>query len=184
MSARVFDPTRLDVEKFAAEGAAIDGRWPLRLFDRVCESAPVESQPTDADEVSWHARGERLSSRGGQPETWLHVGASATVMLVCQRCLAPVPVALAVERRLRFVHGEDAAAELDAESEDDVLAMMRALDLRELIEDELLLAMPLVPMHAECPEPLPAVRNDEVQTDEQPHPFAMLAGLKRTGPIN
>ena len=58
---------------------------------------------------------------------------------------------LHIEKALRFVHGEDAAAELDADSDDDVLASSRSLDLRALIEDELLLALPLVPRHEACP---------------------------------
>jgi uncharacterized protein len=36
-----------------------------------------------------------------------------------------------------------------------VLALEPALDLKELVEDELLLALPLVPRHEVCPEPLP-----------------------------
>ncbi len=51
--------------------------------------------------------------------------------------------------------GEEAAAALDAESDDDVLALESSLDLHALVEDELLLALPLVPRHDECPEPLP-----------------------------
>ena len=62
-------------------------------------------------------------------------------------------------------------------------ALTRALDLRELIEDELLLAMPLVPRHEVCPEPLP-VRTDEDMPDDAPNPFAALAALKRPGPLN
>mgnify|MGYP003353005379 CR=1 FL=1 len=74
---------------------------------------------------------------------------------------------------------EQQAAELDAELEDDVLSLERSIDLRELVEDELLLALPLVPRHAECPEPLP-LPDDEAPADvpEQPRPFAALAALK------
>ena len=56
-----------------------------------------------------------------------------------------------VERRIRFVDGEDAGGALDADSDDDVLALTPALDLHELVEDELLLALPLVPRHEVCP---------------------------------
>ena len=47
---------------------------------------------------------------------------------------------LRVDRRFFFVAGEDAAASLDAESDDDVLTLEPALDLKSLVEDELLLA--------------------------------------------
>ena len=180
MSPRGFDPTCLDVEAFAVEGAELSGSWPLADFDRVGESAMADAAPGDADRVAWRARGRRVAGRGGEFSTWLDLDAEATISLQCQRCLAAVRVPLAVDRKFSFVSGEDAAAAIDASSEDDVLAMTRALDLRELIEDELLLAMPLVPRHAICPEPLPVTDDDPVE--ERPNPFAALAGWKRDGP--
>ena len=93
-------------------------------------------------------------------------------------------MALAIERSFLFVHGEDAAAQLDTDSEDDVLALTRALDLRELIEDELLLALPLVPRHEVCPTPLLAPADGEAPVDDKPNPFAALAALKRGQPPN
>jgi hypothetical protein len=58
--------------------------------------------------------------------------------------------------------------------------------LRELVEDELLLAMPLVPMHAQCPQPIPLAAGDRLgtaakaapQQAPREHPFAALAALK------
>jgi uncharacterized protein len=88
----------------------------------------------------------------------LHLRADSAVGLACQRCLQRMVVPLGIDRRLFFVAGEDAAASLDAESDDDVLALEAFLDLRSLIEDELLLALPLVPRHEVCPEPLPRSR--------------------------
>lgn len=183
MGARPFDPLRLDVEAFAAEGAALEGAWPLADFVRIAESIPSDAPRTGEEEVRWHARGERRALRGGAHQTWLQLEAGCAAWLQCQRCLGPVRVPLEVRRRFRFVPGEDAAAELDAASEDDVLASSRALDLRELIEDELLLAMPLVPLHEVCPEPLPVATGQEVG-EEKAQPFAALAGWKRSGPLN
>jgi uncharacterized protein len=85
-------------------------------------------------------------------------------------------VPLQVDRRLFFVEGEDAAAALDTDSEDDVLTLEPAIDLRALIEDELLLALPLVPRHEVCPEPLPLQGEEAAPAAE--HPFAALAALK------
>jgi uncharacterized protein len=85
-----------------------------------------------------------------------------------------------VDRRLRFVRDEAQAETLDAESEDDVLALPRWLDARELVEDEMLLALPLVPRHDRCPQPLPMsaeVSADEAVSD-RPNPFAVLQSLK------
>ena len=179
MTAREFDPFRLDVVAFAKEAGELDGRWPLAQFDRIAESAVAGTPVTDADEVSWGVRGEQRQLPGGDAQTWLHVKAATHVSLECQRCLRPVDVPLQIARNFLFVHGEDAAAQLDADSEDDVLAMTRALDVRELIEDELLLAMPIVPRHEVCPEPLVPAAEDEL-VDDKPNPFAALASLKRT----
>ena len=183
MTAREFDPFRLDVVAFAKEAGALEGRWPLAGFDRIADSAVPGAPVSDDYEVRWSVRGERRQLRGGDAQTWLHLEAATQVSLECQRCLKPVNVPLQMSRQFLFVHGEDAAAQLDADSEDDVLAVTRALDLRELIEDELLLAMPIVPRHEVCPEPLRAPVDDE-PLDEKPNPFAALARLKRPGPAS
>ena len=181
MTAREFNPSHLDVEVFAAEAAELTGRWPVSRLHRVAES--LAAAPTGDDLVEWSARGERRAARGGAFQTWLHIRAASHLALECQRCLKPVLVAIEVERNYLFVQGEELAAQLDAETEDDVLAMPRALDLPALVEDELLLAMPLVPRHAVCAEPLP-VPIDEEPAGGAPHPFAALAALKRAGPLN
>jgi uncharacterized protein len=183
MRSRAFDPFRLDVAAFAAEGAELGGAWPLSTLERVSESAAPESPPAADDVANWRVRGEQTTAPGGGVEAWLHLDASAALDVTCQRCLQPVHVPLDVHRRILFVPGgEDAAAALDAEREEDVLPLTRALDLRELIEDELLLALPLVPVHALCPAPLAAPSSDENDA-AAPNPFAVLAGLKRGGRV-
>jgi len=179
MAARPFDPARLDVAAFAAEGASLEGRWPARELERFCDTAAPEAPPDAGDEVVWRVQGERANVAGGAPETWLRLDASAAIALTCQRCLGPVMVPIDVHRRILFVAGEDEAARLDAERDEDVLALTRALDLRALLEDELLLAEPLVPMHAVCPEPLPVAHEDEEPDGAAEHPFAALAALRR-----
>lgn len=182
MKPRNRDPLRLDVEALAKEGGLLAGRWPLVGFDRLGESAHAEARPTATDEVAWQVRGELRPVRAGLPEVWLHVAAQTRLQLECQRCLQPVAASLAVQRSFRFVADETTAAEIDAESEDDVLVLTRALNLHELVEDELILGLPLVPMHAECPQPLVAPAAEEAAAEERPNPFAALAALKRREP--
>jgi uncharacterized protein len=184
MSSRDFDPARLDVAAFATAAGELEGRWPLMQFRRLTAAATGDASALGSIVIEWRARGERRSVRGGESQVWLHVAAGTGLPLECQRCLEPVEVKIEAERSFLFVHGEDTAAQLDADTEDDVLALTRALDLRELIEDELLLALPLVPRHDACPKPLP-VRHDELEAaDPPPHPFSALATLKRDGPLN
>lgn len=173
--ARTLDPRRLDVLAAAAATADLSGRWPLVAFERL-----NNGQVQDGS-VAWSARFELRPARVGEPETWLRLEAQTSLPLECQRCLQPVSIQLAIDRSLRFVADEAAAAVLDAESEDDVLELPRHLDLLALVEDELLLALPLVPKHDRCPSPL-AMPAAEAQPEvEAPaHPFAALEALKRS----
>ena len=194
MAVREFDPFRLDVEAFAKAGASLEGRWPLAQLDRVAGSAFADPEaggdvPVVDGAIAWRVRGEWRTVRGGTDsdrQVWLHLEAQTELPLQCQRCLRPVHTRVQAERSFLFVRGEDAAEQLDADSEDDVLALTRALDLRELIEDELLLALPLVPRHEVCEAPLPMSFDDgEPQAVEAPpHPFAGLAALKRGSRLN
>jgi uncharacterized protein len=124
---------------------------------------------------------------GGTAEIRLQLQARATVWQTCQRCLEPVAETLDIDRSLRFVAGEDEAARLDEDSEEDVLALTRTLDLVSLVEDELILALPLVPRHEACPNPLEMPRSDTEpgrtvapgHAPAEEHPFAVLKALKQ-----
>lgn len=182
MKAREHDPRRLDVERFAAEGGRLAGEWPLAEMKRLCDSCHAAPGPDAPDRVRWSARGEQRRQAGQAAQAWLRLTLDAKVDLTCQRCLSAVAVALAVDRWFHFVEGEERAAALDAESEADVLASSRALDLRELAEDELLLALPLVARHVVCPQPLATpIGAGDPHGDPGPaeSPFAALASLKR-----
>jgi uncharacterized protein len=105
----------------------------------------------------------------------LRLHAGTVLNLVCQRCLQPMAVPLELDSKLRFVADEAQAEALDEHSEEDVLALTAALDLHELVEDELILALPLVPRHDHCPNAL-ATAAEPVA--EQAHPFAALAAWR------
>jgi uncharacterized protein len=182
-SPRDLDPHRLDVGAFAAASGELAGAWPADRLPRLLAATLAPQDGAPRSEITWRVSGERrvLPGAGSQPSLSLH--ADTEVTLECQRCLQPMRLPLHAERRFFFVDGEDAAEALDAESEDDVLALTPALDLADLIEDELLLALPLVPRHAHCPEPLArAFVEDDSAADPADHPFAALAALKG-GPL-
>jgi uncharacterized protein len=179
---RAVDPLRLDVAAFAKSGARLEGAWPLAELPRLASSGHEDAATESAAaQVVWQAQGEERARRGGAPDLWIHLEASATLSLVCQRCLGPVATTLDARRSFLFVEGEERAADLDAEMDDDVLALPRHLDLRALVEDELLLALPLVPRHAVCPQPLPHRNDDAPGEPARPNPFAALRTLRREG---
>lgn len=181
MTAREYNPRRLDVRALAQDAAELEGDWPLTGFDRLSESLAAGADRSGL--VSWHAHGFEVPVRGGAAQTWLALQARALVPLVCQRCLQVVDEPLVLERRFLFAADENAAAQLDGEIEDDVLVLTRELDLHGLVEDELLLDLPLVPRHEVCPQPLeaPAETPDPGVEQASPHPFAALAALRKRG---
>jgi len=69
----------------------------------------------------------------------------------------------------------------DDESEEDLLVMLPQFDLLTLLEDELLMALPLVPMHESCPvTPVFSARDPAVEAEQaKPNPFAVLSQLKK-----
>jgi uncharacterized protein len=176
--AKDFDPHRLDVRRFAEEGAELEASDGLRGFHRLV----AETEGGDlARPVHWRARGELRNPQHHQPQVWVHVDADATLPLVCQRCLAAVEVPLAVSRSFRFVADEATAAAQDDASEEDLLALSRSFDLVELVEDELLMELPVAPRHEVCPEPVKMSAVDpgfETAGAEKKNPFAVLGRLK------
>ncbi len=118
----------------------------------------------------------------GQPAVWMHLSAHVALPVGCQRCLGPVAVPLNVDRWFRFVADEATAEAEDDDCEEDVLAMEPRPDLLALIEGELLMEMPLVPMHETCPSSLPGASEADgggASVEPGPNPFASLAQLKK-----
>ncbi len=173
-----FVPERLDVAAFARAQAELRGEIPPSRLPRLLqECAP--GVPAEAP-VQWTATGEQRTAAGGPSQAWMRLEVSARVPLTCQRCLQPVVVSLSVDRWFRFVADEKTAMAEDDASDEDLLVISRRFDLPELIEDELLMAVPLVPLHEACPTVLPQpVDERTAEAPEKPHPFAVLAQLKR-----
>ncbi|MBA3771775.1 MAG: DUF177 domain-containing protein [Ramlibacter sp.] len=175
---REFAARRLDAKGFAEDAGAISGQVPAQDFERLM----TETQGRGAaSPVTWSAAGELRNPRHVHPEIWLHMTVDAVLPLTCQRCLAPVDVAVVVKRSFRFVPDEDMAAAQDEQSEEDVLALSRSFDLVELVEDELLMELPLAPRHEICPEPVQLAAADAEFEDPaagRENPFALLGKLR------
>jgi len=168
----------LDIKAFAKAASTLSGRDALEKFERLRE----ESHALGTDHwVEWRAEGELREDLAGREDVWLHLSANVTLSQTCQRCLGPAEILVALERSFRFVATEEVAEEQDDEAEEDVLVMSREFDLAALIEDELLMAMPLVPLHEVCPTEVKLSAEDpdfEAPSGQKPNPFAVLAKLK------
>lgn len=177
---QAFHPRRLDLTAFARAGATVSGGEPLSGWPRLID----ETRGEGADRpLQWTARGEWRQPAGAAPQVWLHLQAEVALPLVCQRCMGAVDWPVRVDRSFRFVEGEDAAAAEDEDAEEDVLALSPVFDLAQLVEDEIVMELPLVPRHEVCPVPVRMAAADPdfdtALATKEPHPFAALAALKQ-----
>ncbi len=176
-----FNPQHVHVTAFAQSNGRFAAEERLAHFDRLIE----ETQGLGGEGwVSYTVQAEMRVDAAGANEPWLHLAGQVTLPLICQRCLGPVDIDVAFERDFRFVASEELAAIEDEESEEDVLALSRDFNLLELLEDELLMAMPSAPTHDVCPVSVKFQAADsdfDAQTAQKPNPFAVLAALKKSG---
>lgn len=132
----------IDGFEFASAGATQQGVLPLSAFERLRDA--LASQ---AGEVAYELKGERDAR--GRPSLRLRV--HGTLQLRCQRCLAPLAFEVSADELLVLAATQ---AEIDAdpgdvESPDRVLAA-KEMAVADLVEDELILALPYAPRHEHC----------------------------------
>jgi uncharacterized protein len=145
--------------EFARAGATRSGVLHLAQLPRLAEAGCRSA------ELRYALRGG--ASAQGKPV--LVVEAAGTLELECQRCLEALRVPIEVSTELELAESQQA---IDAADDDvDRVLATRSMPVVELVEDEVLLALPMVPMHGRC---APAARNAGA---ERPSPFAGLAGL-------
>jgi uncharacterized protein len=179
-------PIRLDVIDFTETASSQSGLESAANYPRL--AAELAPQPVDTPEgtgesasVAWQLDGERRTGADGSSVPWLHVRAEAEVSLVCQRCLTPVSSSLNVDRWFRFAADEATAEAEDELADEDVLVVARDFDVHGLIEDELLMEIPITPRHDVCPVEvcLSAVDAGYEEGENEPvNPFAVLGKLK------
>ncbi|HWV17617.1 MAG TPA: YceD family protein [Rhodocyclaceae bacterium] len=159
----------VDTLEFAREGRSVSGTVPLSALPRLSEWIG-EGSATLACEL----QGRREDGRN-----WLSLSLRGEFDLICQRCLGAMPFVLETDAELQVIAPgepwpdealEDGAISLGA----DAIAADTAQAVTDLIEEEVLLALPSAPKHEEGCEP-PA-RSDDKRAAS---PFAVLATLKK-----
>jgi uncharacterized protein len=99
------------------------------------------------------------------------------VFLTCQASLEAFRHEVSVSDRLVLVDSEEELPSIEEESEsEDYVVADEPLDIRDLVEDAVLLALPMVPRKPGLEEPKGEEGRDEAA---KPSPFAALQGLKR-----
>jgi len=153
------DPIRLADEGIRLQGELSDSDMPrLRTF-----SAPG-SRPAA---VTVDLQFERAAQGVRRMQGTIHV----CVEMLCQRCLKPLAVEVTARPFLTLLQSNV------AEDDGEALQVTAPIRLRELVEDELILVMPMFPVHAgaECAS-LPKAAVVPV-TEGKENPFAVLQKL-------
>lgn len=161
-------PDLLDPRRCADLGKHFAGRIPLTAFSRL--GPLLFDSAGDAEfELRFQREGQRAVIRG-----WVR----AELQFECQRCRGPMAFSAVSDICLAVVEVLDEVERLP-DLYDPLLLEAPTIKLVELLEDELLLSLPQVPMHelgecaaAQASEPAEAAAAEA-------NPFAVLAELKR-----
>jgi uncharacterized protein len=165
-------PETVDAVRMLSGRRSFEGRLPIAAFPRFAEALE-----RDAGEVEYALE----FGRDELGVDFLEIRATCEVWLTCQRTLEPYRQPLQVVQRLGLVKRESDEAGLPEGYEALLLPEDRQLHLRELVEDELILALPLVPARddAELPTEYASGDSPEAESEAKPNPFAALAALKK-----
>jgi uncharacterized protein len=150
-----------DLDRLAARGAVLDGEIELKRLARLNELLHADSGSVRAS--------LRFRQRSGG---WLivEVKYDATLNLTCQRCLEPMTQRVEASIEMGLLEDETLEKHLPEGCEPYVLEDGRLLPA-ELIEDELIVALPLAPRHARTEQCGRLARDLEVQNMEAAEPF-------------
>lgn len=157
--------TVLDCVEFARNGSVLDRSVGLvelpRLADHLASRAGILSVRLEG-------------SRDGEGHLWLQVDIAGEPLLCCQRCLGGVKFPLVISSRLQLIApGEEWPDDDLADDSSDAIEAEEALAVLSLIEDEVLLALPIAPRHEQCESPLATAG------EHGSSPFAALIALKK-----
>ncbi len=167
-------PEQADPLRLCEQGKDFAGRVALRDFARL---APLltSSEGEAAFTLGFDKDGEGRARIRGHVE--------AVLWLVCQRCMQPMRYPVNTDFLLSPVQGLGEAESLPPEF-DPLLLEERSLHPVDLVEDELILAIPPAPLHpaSECGLDVAAYSapdDEDVAGSEKENPFAVLQQMKR-----
>jgi uncharacterized protein len=163
-------PAAIDPLKLAERGSRLTGTLPLRGMPRLTEIGLEGRGEVEVDLE--FGRRERDNRR-------VMTGRLATrLKLTCPRCLEPFELRLEANPEVVLLRPDE--GQLDEQDSAEAMVVEQAMDLNQLVEDELLLALPMYPAHPEgqCPTRSAAERAGQGKRN---NPFAALEAL-RGGP--
>jgi uncharacterized protein len=160
-------PERVDASRMVQARRTFEGKLPLASFHRL--RASLASAEGEADYALEFGKDELGVA-------YLAVRVEAELPLTCQRSLEVFRQPVAIDQRLGLIAEESEEAALPPGYE-PLLIPDGAVDLAGVIEDELILALPVVPVKPGAPLEWKDEASEDVESE--PNPFAALEGLKK-----
>lgn len=162
-----------ELSDLVARGASLDFGFTVSSLTRLAALGPHEAP--DAGTARLNAGFTFKTGAEGEPQ--LHLVVTGAVPLVCQRCLGSLELPVSIDVTLTMIRNDLEAGVL-ADPFDTVLLADGELEPEQVVEDEVLAALPLVPKHAEgstCGSS--AGRDEKLKSGELHRPMAGLADL-------
>lgn len=171
-------PDVLDAWRMVAARRVFEGQLRLSSLSRLRDALCAEEGVTESGVVRFAIEFDRDALQ----VPYVELRIDAQLPLECQRSLDRFLLPVHVVQRLGLIVDEADEAGLPPDYEPLLVPADGMLRPADLVEDELILAVPVVPMkpgteQAEQDADWPATADDEVQAN----PFAVLAALKKTG---
>lgn len=165
-------PESVDAWRMVSARRSFEGSLPVGALTRLCEVL-ASSEGTASFELDF--------GRDEFDTAYLDVRAQAPLTLVCQRTLEPFVLPVVVNTRLGLIRRESEEAGLPPGCEPLLVSGDGKLNLADVIEDEMLLALPLVPVNPDStlPDEVTGSAHDDASAAERDdNPFAALRELK------
>jgi len=162
-------PPQMDVWRMVANQRQFEGSLPLARMPRLVELL------ADAD---GECRYVIEFYRDTLKIDVMHMQLSASLPLICQRTLERFVYQVEIDQRLGLISEESQEASLPEGMEAVLIEGNGEVSPFQLIEDELLLAVPLVPVSPNAAELDPVWTEEVAIKEDKPHPFANLKLLK------
>lgn len=111
---------------------------------------------------------------------YVDIAVDAGLPMVCQRTMAVFVQPVSIDQRLGLIRDESQEAALP-DGYDPLLVSDGQLSLKDVIEDELILAVPLVALSPGAPlERVPVTAGTDPESGKPSNPFAALGQLKKS----
>ncbi len=169
-------PGTIDPIQLAERGARLTGTLPLKSMPRLAQGSLDGSGDVIVDLA--------FERQEGQQVFIMHGALRVTLRVTCQRCLEAMDLELKAEPWLILQKSGERLEQQEGDA--DVLVTDKPLPLSDMVEEELLLTLPMVPMHApdQCPVKVRAASVARTAPDQggrgRKNPFSVLDRLKKT----